>query len=60
MHIGPSSLPVAAQASSQFSAIASLQLLRKTLELQAAGAAAVPTPPANSPAHLGTRIDLQV
>ncbi|MEO4045463.1 putative motility protein [Pseudomonas sp. CAU 1711] len=54
---------IATQAAAQASALASLQLLRKTLELQAAGAGnALPAPapvstPSNPPS-LGNRIDV--
>lgn len=56
---------ISAQASAQAAALASLMLLRKTLELQSAGAAgliqaAAPAAAPSNPAHLGNSIDLLV
>jgi hypothetical protein len=54
---------VSSQASAQFSAQMSLLLLRKTLELQAAGVAslvqaAAPVSAPSNPPHLGNSIDV--
>lgn len=51
------------QAAAQASALASLMLLRKTLELQAASTAnlmqtVAPSAPASNPANLGNNIDV--
>ncbi|BCR26513.1 putative motility protein [Aquipseudomonas alcaligenes] len=54
---------ISSQAAAQASALASLMLLRKTLELQAASAAnlmqtVAPSAPASNPANLGNSIDV--
>lgn len=56
---------VSVQAATQASALASLLLLRKTLQLQAASnggllAAAAPVSTPSNPPNLGSRIDLTV
>ena len=56
---------ISSQAAAQASALASLMLLRKTLELQAASAAnlmqsVAPSAPSSNPANLGNRIDVMV
>ena len=54
---------ISSQAAAQASALASLMLLRKTLELQAASAAnlmqtVAPSAPTSNPANLGNNIDV--
>ena len=54
---------ISSQAAAQASALASLMLLRKTLELQAASAAnlmqtVAPSAPASNPSNLGNSIDV--
>ncbi|MFD3300956.1 putative motility protein [Pseudomonas sp. WS 5013] len=54
---------ISSQAAAQASALASLMLLRKTLELQAASTAnlmqtVAPSVPASNPANLGNSIDV--
>jgi stage V sporulation protein SpoVS len=54
---------ISAQAAAQASALASLMLLRKTLELQASGAAnllqsAIPASAPSNPPNLGNSIDV--
>ena len=56
---------ISSQAAAQASALASLMLLRKTLELQAASSAnltqtVAPSGPASNPANLGNSIDVMV
>ncbi|MDX5371573.1 MAG: putative motility protein [Pseudomonadaceae bacterium] len=56
---------IATQAAAQASALASLQLLRKTLELQAANASslaqtAMPASVPSNPPNLGNLIDVRV
>lgn len=56
---------ISSQAAAQASALASLMLLRKTLELQAASTASLmqavaPSVPASNPANLGNSIDVMV
>lgn len=54
---------ISSQAAAQASALASLMLLRKTLELQAASTAnlmqsVAPSAPSSNPANLGNSIDV--
>ena len=56
---------ISSQAAAQASALASLMLLRKTLELQAVSTAnlmqaVAPSAPSSNPANLGNRIDVMV
>jgi hypothetical protein len=65
MNISNLTSSVSAQAAAQASALASLMLLRKTLELQSASIgglvqAATPASTPSNPAHLGNSVDLMV